>query len=55
MSSLHDGRDGNQRSNLKGGSTGVFELIAAVSNQAECAQPHKKGSGEHHSQIITWH
>lgn len=33
MSSLHDGRDGNQRSNLKGGSIGVFEQIAAVSNR----------------------
>lgn len=37
MSKLYDGRDGNQRSNLKGGSMGVFELIAAVSNQTECA------------------
>lgn len=46
MSSLHAGRDGNQRSNLKGGSTSVFELIAALSNQNEYAQPHEKGSGE---------
>lgn len=53
MSSLHDGRDVNQRSNLKGGSTGVFELIAAVSNQADYTHPCKRDSGEHHSQIIT--
>ena len=53
MSSLHDGRDGNQGSNLQGSSAGVFELIAAMSNQPECAQPHKGGSGEPHSQIIT--
>lgn len=42
MSSLHDGRDGNLRANLKGGSTGVFKLIAAVSNQSNYAQPHKR-------------
>lgn len=42
MSSLHDGRDGNQRGNLRGGSAGVFELIAPMSKHTECAQPSLK-------------
>lgn len=48
MSSPHDGRDGNQRSNLRGGSGwgavggvggALFELIAPMSKHTECAQP----------------
>lgn len=42
MSSLHDGRDGNQRGNLRGGSAGVFGLIAPMSKHTECAQPSEK-------------
>lgn len=41
MSSLRDGSDANQRSNSEGSSAGVLQLIAAVSNQADNAQPQK--------------
>lgn len=41
MSSLHDGSDVNPRSNSEGSSLGVFELIAATSNQADNAHPYK--------------